>query len=368
MNHHTPGSILGLLLLKVLLGGCGITPPPGQGAAETLVILSWNIQALFDGLESGLEFEEYREAGGWSEEKYQARLIAISQAVLALGPQTPDILALQEVENPAILRSLAEGPLANQGYGWTFFAANAGAALGVGILSKIPLEQPKAHSSSEGGSVIPRPVLEVRVSAGEKPLVLFLCHWKSKIGGAAGTDPLRRSAARVINRRIQELTAERPGIPCIVMGDLNESAAAWYQRGGDLLPALLPDDPQAAERAGPAVQALASGVPDFLLVSGQKPPAARFFPKNAAVFYSPWETLPDLGSYYYKNAWEAIDHFLLSAGLFDQRDWEYQGWEVLARQPFINAAGRPNAYNPRTGNGLSDHLPLALTLIRPPKE
>jgi hypothetical protein len=31
-------------------------------------------------------------------------------------------------------------------------------------------------------------------------------------------------------------------------------------------------------------------------------------------------------------------------------------------EPFVNVQGTPNLYNPRTGGGLSDHLPLRLSL------
>jgi hypothetical protein len=70
------------------------------------------------------------------------------------------------------------------------------------------------------------------------------------------------------------------------------------------------------------------------------------------------------GSYYYKGEWETIDHFLLSEGLFNGRDWNFAGCLVLNRTPFTTSSGIPNAYVPRSGRGLSDHLPLLLYLER----
>jgi hypothetical protein len=77
--------------------------------------------------------------------------------------------------------------------------------------------------------------------------------------------------------------------------------------------------------------------------------------------YSPWEEMNG-GSYLYKGEWETIDHFMLSEGLFSGRGWNYAGCRVLNHEPFITSSGVPNAYIPRHGRGLSDHLPLLLSL------
>jgi len=68
------------------------------------------------------------------------------------------------------------------------------------------------------------------------------------------------------------------------------------------------------------------------------------------------------GSFFFRNSWETIDHFLLSAQLFDGVGWEFYGSRVIDVPPFVTADGLPNGYNPRTGRGISDHLPLMLFL------
>jgi hypothetical protein len=55
---------------------------------------------------------------------------------------------------------------------------------------------------------------------------------------------------------------------------------------------------------------------------------------------------------------------LLSPQLFTGTGWDFENCEVLNYPPFANANGLPVAYNPRTGSGLSDHLPLLLFLKR----
>jgi endonuclease/exonuclease/phosphatase family metal-dependent hydrolase len=344
----------------------------GNGGEDTLSIAVWNLQAFFDGTETGLEYDEYLEDAGWSAEKYQARLTALGRAVDAIADTAPPILALVEVENAGVLQTLAETTLAGHGYTWAFFAAHPGGSLGVGILSRYPLFNTRLHSVSSDAGVIPRPVLEAWIRVRDSSIVLFVCHWKSKLGSEDATEALRRSAARVLLRRMREIEAETPGTPVIIMGDLNENHDEFYRRAGTVVSALLPDDPKAAELAGFRNEAdLADeGAPaqyrgsqtDYLVLSRQKPPSSRYFSREAVVLYSPWGSEMEKGSYSYRNGWETIDHFLLNGPFFDKQDWEFAACEVLHREPFITAAGSPNSYNPRTGYGLSDHLPLLLTL------
>jgi hypothetical protein len=236
-------------------------------------------------------------------------------------------------------------------------------SLGLGILSRFPLEGAKIHTVCIDGDTAPRPVLEVRITAGPqagpgagpRALALFVCHWKSKLGGEDVTEATRRASARIILRRLRELAEQEPELPVIIMGDLNENYDEFYRRNGAGVCALLPDDPQSADIAGGEQQ-------DFFILSKNKPPAARCFPAEAVALYSPWSQELTDGSYYYKNEWETIDHFLLSAQLFNGTGWEFENSAVAGFQPFTNSGGHPAVYNPKTGSGLSDHLPLLLFL------
>jgi endonuclease/exonuclease/phosphatase family metal-dependent hydrolase len=354
------------------ISGCDISGPetaasPGENP-ESLRILTWNVQALFDGKEDGHEYEEYLNSAGWSQEKYAGRLNVLAQAIGAIEPEAPDILALEEVENAGILEDLAAGPLANHGYAWTFFANNSGSSLGVGVLSRFPLTKTRAHSLSFDGETTPRPVMEVWVQKEDEPLALFICHWKSKLGGDDATESMRRASARIILKRIRKIKEETPGVPVAVMGDLNENHDEFYRRNGTVISALLPDDPRAAILTGlygltgedtAMIEKLQA---DFLILGETRPPAAVHFPPGVTLLYSPWGRELENGSYYYQNKWETIDHFLLSDAFFDGPGWEFDSCYVVNQLPFTNARGIPDSYNPRTGSGVSDHIPLLLTL------
>lgn len=323
-----------------VLAGCEFFPAGTKAAREPDVFIAaeWNVQALFDGKETGDEYNEYLEPEGWNAEKYAARVTAVSQAVSQMllpdgesasgrSAEAPGIIGFVEIENQGVLDDLARGALSKYGYNWNAFAALPGSPLGLGVLSRFPITDARAHSITAGKGTAPRPVLEVRVEPRGKPLVFLLCHWKSKLGNAGVSTALRQASARVIRRRLKELQDRESETPVIVMGDLNET----YEN-------------LAAEASG-----------DFLVLSAEKPP-------RAPALYSPWGRELSGGSYYYRGEWESIDHFLLSAGLFDRSGWEFADCRVLDKAPFTAANGAPNTYIPRAGRGLSDHLPLVLYL------
>ena len=337
---------------------------PGNEDQFTAVI--WNTQTMFDGEDEGNEYAEFRAASGWNKEKYEARLLSMAEAITRMRPlveggsaktTVPDFIGLLELENSRVLEDLAKGPLSKQGYAETFFGNLPGASLGLGVLSRFPFTATRVHSIIVNGEIDPRPILEVHVEPWGNPLIFFVCHWKSKIGGDDATETLRRSSARVIQRRLRELQIEKPGVPVIVMWDLNENHDEFQRRQGQVITALLSDDPEAAK----LIEAEKTNG-DYLILSKEKPPQARYLDTSIPALYTPWENELSDGSYYYKNNWETIDHFLLSSELFDSQGWDYDNCLVLNNPPFTNSFGTPYSYTPRTGLGLSDHLPLMLYL------
>jgi endonuclease/exonuclease/phosphatase family metal-dependent hydrolase len=383
MRGKTASGMVLAVLLAGLTAGCEVSGGEEQtgGHGDSIAIMTWNLQALFDGVEAGNEYEEYRESAGWSREKYSGRLNIIAGAI-AGTERRPDIIALQEIESAEVLRDLAAA-LVSQGYGWTHFANLPGMSLGVGLISRFPLSGTKAHSVNIDGDTAPRPMLEARVitgsdaagggEAGGGDLLLFVCHWKSKLGGDDATESTRRASARIILRRLRELAESEPELPVIIMGDLNENYDEFYRRSGAAISALMPDDPRSADLTGlytsgddPDTAVIGKTQTDFIILSKSRPPATRYFPSGAVTLYSPWAAGLENGTYYYKNAWETIDHFLLAAPLFDKAGWEFENCAVVNWPPFANANGHPTAYNPKTGSGLSDHLPLLLMLQKAP--
>ncbi len=336
----------------------------------SLTLMTWNVHNLFDGKDNGFEYNEFLESAGWSKEKYLGRINVISAAIKTLKPM-PDIICLQEIESGDVLEALATA--ISGSYEYSHFADNPEAALGIGILSRFPIKEAKTHSITIDDGTTPRPVLETRIKAGEEEFVVFTCHWKSKLGGDDATENIRRASARTILRRARELWENEPNLGIIAAGDLNENHDDFYRRASNSICALLPDDPHCAELAGfvnandvdtqgAQVEKNTSRQKDFIVLTGNKPPAPMHFPQGITVFFSPWLQEMENGSYFYRNNWETIDHFLVSEQFFDDSGWYYEKCETANFPPFANSDGLPITQNTRTGAGLSDHLPLLMTL------
>jgi endonuclease/exonuclease/phosphatase family metal-dependent hydrolase len=357
MKHVTFKVIL--LSAIFVLAGCEVISPKKPTEPEFLIAAAWNVQALFDGQEAGNEYEEYRQGAGWTPEKYKARINTISQAIQQMvrsdKTAVPDIIGLVELENAGVLEDLAKGSLSKYSYNWTAFSSIPDMSIGLGILSRFPITDMKSHSITVGDDTAPRPILEVRIEPRGEPLVFLLCHWKSKSG--KDTEALRRASARVVHRRLLELRQKEAGTPVIIMGDLNENHDEFFLNS--IFSALLPDDPNAAVLAAKAADSRSS--PDFLVLSREKPPISQYI-ESVQALYSPWGVELNDGSYYYRNKWETIDHFLLSEALFGGTGWNFFDCRVLNYEPFTTIKGTPNRYIPKNGNGLSDHLPLLLYL------
>ena len=342
---------LGLMVFSVILSGCvgrGQTP----GGLSSITLMTWNVHNLFDGDDEGNLYAEFKQSAGWSQEKYLGRINTISDAIGGIEP-LPDIIILQEIES---LQTLEDIALAlKRDFSYCQFASNPG-GIGLGIISRFPLSDVKTHSITTGGITTPRPVLEARAQTQHGDFIIMACHWKSKVGGEEATEFNRRASAMAIVRRVQEIWKSEPELGVIIASDLNENHDEFSRRGSDVICALLPDAPLSARLAN-SVQK------DFIVISGNKPPLPEYFPDETVVFYSPWVNELENGSYLYKNNCETIDHILVSGHFFDNSGLEYEKTTVLNYDPFTDPDGNPVSYNARTGYGLSDHLPLLVTLF-----
>ena len=367
-----------VLTLTALLALCGCDAAKPEGAAadfRVISLMTWNVHNLFDGKDDGCEYAEFQQASGWSAEKYKGRLNNISAAVNSIDP-LPDIIVFQEIESFDVLKDLAVA--LSDTYSWSHFANNPESGIGLGLISRFEILEGKSHSISIKGEVTPRPVLEARILAGEEEIIIFACHWKSKIGGDEATENVRMASARVILRRIRDIFKNEPEIGVIIAGDLNENYDEFFRRGSSPICALLPDDIKSSQivmqmpayftaqppapEAGETNAAELFTQKDFIVINGNMPPLPVHFPKETIVLFSPWMSELEFGSYYYKGNWETIDHFLISHHFFNNTGLEYESAFVADFEPFANHDGIPVSYSQRTGNGLSDHLPLMIYL------
>jgi endonuclease/exonuclease/phosphatase family metal-dependent hydrolase len=348
-------------LVAVSLAAC--TNACASSEDGKLVVMSYNVENLFDAVDAGSEYPEFSVARGkWDEARYKSRLERLAAVAEAAAPgrKGPDILCLVEVENRGVLEALRSGPLKAAGYAASALVPSPGQAVNCGILSRYPIESLRAHAASSRGSP-GRLILEAHVAVGERKLILFVCHWKSKIGGAEETEADRVAAAALVAGLARSALAEDPSVELLVCGDFNENPDEYTRSGGGYPTAFMPA-PRGANPACVDVGAASLG----LLVTGDSGAAGLRGDRGDLVLYSPWlasEPIESGGySYVEKGEKERIDGFLLSPGLLDGEGLDFESFGPLEADFLVDASGAPVAYRSASGSGYSDHLPIILEL------
>lgn len=292
-----------------------------------LIIMSWNVQNLFDGSDDGTEYDDFSVAGGkWNEDLYQTRLKNIAK-IISLND--PDIIGLQEIEGFSILTDLRDKYLND--YVYVASSRDSG-AIKTGFLSKFPIDKVGiiTPSSEDYGT---RTMLEVHFNIDDKSLVLINNHWKSKRGDFS--ENLRIYSAIALKKRLLELS----DFEVILLGDFNENYDEYTRMGKSYETALMFEEPG-----------------EGLTITDSKDI------KENNLFYTPWVDADHSGSYFYRDAWESIDHFILNKKLMDDDDFYFSDFYVDTRDVLFDSSGSIKKWVTDYGSGYSDHLPIILKL------
>ncbi len=290
--------------------GCSVS----RGADVTL--MTWNTQTFFDAAESGTEFFEFRGSRSrWSAAGYARRLerlcavvrsaVPVRSRIFAGKTEGADIVVLQEVENEAVMFDICNRMTMSDRYGYAAFAGDGGSAFGSGVLSRFPVKKVVTHSLFVDADGVPllRPVIEIHVSVHGQMLVLFVCHWKSKLGGTEKTDIWRLLQENLLGGCLLSGAGRYGNALFVAAGDFNRVFGEFTYAGGG------------------------NGEPAGILL--------RTFSGTGVTVRSPWpllETCEDAasgaqlpggadcvadgrfraaGSYFYRGKWETIDHFFI---------------------------------------------------------
>jgi hypothetical protein len=324
---------------------------------RTITVMSYNVEALFDDVHNGTEYPEYDPGTGkWNKEFFSMRLGLIGDAIKKSVASGPDIVALQEIENPNVLDELDKTLSKSiRGYPYKYMVPVAGSPTNTGILSRYPIKRTGAYYVSPYDSKPLRDILEAQIDVNGNILYFFCNHWKAREGGVAKTEPSRIESASLLKKRISEILASDAQADIVIAGDLNSSCNDYIDSGKKYETALLP---------------LAVEIPEeytgkSLFVTGD--PTQIGLSKAKLIVYDPWleQRVKDIGSYSFNKKWYGYDHLLLSSGMFDKSGLTYvPGSFTPVRFSFLldPVSGFPLSFNRVKRTGYSDHLPVIIKL------
>ena len=304
-------------------------------------ILFWNIENYFDTFDDPLTSDDEFTPSGerrWSWKRFKIKRDNIAKVIISQGKEEeggegsyPAIVAFAEVENRFVLEQLVRSsPLAMLDYGIIHRNSPDERGIDVALLYKKSLFRPVSYK-----------FLKVDLPAGEKntrlilytkgvledldTLHIFVNHWPSKYGGEKKSLPNREKAASTLLKICDSLLKDNPCANIVVTGDFNDTPFSGL-------------------------------FTQFLnLVNLARPFAAR-----------------GEGTIKYKGKWEIIDLFFISPNLLNKNEpiaCEEDAMEII-RNPYllekdpVYLGERPRRcyYGPRYNGGISDHLPVILTI------
>ncbi len=273
---------------------------------DSIVICSWNVQNLFDGVDNGNEYEEFLTSSGWNDKQYRVRLAKI-ETVFGYGElSSASIVVLNEVENEGVVQDiLSLSSFKKRGFSYFACAGEEGGAIRIAVISRYPIVSAFVHSS-----VGMRPVLEVNFNFSGQRLCVLAVHAKSNLGDQEENISLRAKTGEIIGGVASSVQSEDPGAVIAVAGDYNECAGDGNVLRGDQSWYVFWED-----------QSLSLSAP---------------------------------GSYRYNGQWFTYDNIALSRAAVDAG---VESGGILS-----TIYGYPDSFSSRLLSGVSDHFPVWVRL------
>ncbi|NIZ19865.1 endonuclease/exonuclease/phosphatase family protein [Entomospira culicis] len=307
---------------------------------KKVVVISYNVQNLFDDQYQGTEYREFSEV---STALYQQKVsnLAGGFAQIAQSYGSPSILLLQEVENHAVVQALSEQSKGLQGM-HILFAKEPSHATGLAILSR--------YEVIEMRSIQVRDPLDERQQL--RPILLGVLR-------LSNNQPLV-----VINLHLQSQREERNVVRrSATFAQLHLSIERIRREYGEDVAILVGGDFNMDLRNASAMEANIMAIASSLAMV------------EAEGFYNPWPSYVEahqekesiLGTYAYGGNWQALDGFLLARRLLIGDGLTFIEQRPITHARFLSEQVDeesqeiflyPNAFYANRIDGLSDHLPI----------
>ena len=208
------------------------------GHADTLTVMFWNLDNLFDYRNDSTSVSDAdfssRGARRWTKKRFYTKCNAVAKGVLwasARKGSLPDAIGVAEIENAFVLRRLTQATLLRKlDYEVVHFESPDRRGIDVGLLyrkSRLRLLSARpCHIFEADSSVSPtRDILTATfIGPNGDSLALLVNHHPSKFGGASISGPRRERAVERLKQLADSL--QTLGIQNIIaMGDFNDTPA-----------------------------------------------------------------------------------------------------------------------------------------------
>ncbi len=285
-----------------------------NGQDRTFTVVTWNVQNIFNAVDDGNEYEEYRTESGWNERNYKARL---DNLATVFSYFEADTVVLNEIENSSVVQDIITKL---NDYPYCCTAAEPHGAINTAVISKYPIVSSSVHSVT--GT---RPILQADIETPNGPVRIFAVHGKSKRDSEASSRQKRLS----MGQTLAMVSEHNDECMVILAGDFNE----------DIDENNIFCD-------------IRFGISDA--------PIKISSSYGSSFWYEPFAD-PEMdfkcdGTYYYNSTWSHYDHIICSFS----PNWSINDAEIIYRGILLTSDGKPNSFSRTLLTGVSDHLPVLL--------
>lgn len=224
MKTHTS---LSLVVPVVVAGWCLVGLTACTPRPESVRIAFYNAENVFDTLRAeSTNDAEFTPQGdkAWDSEKYRTKIRHTARVAADLQA---DILAMAEVENPAVLRDLCAEIRCQNGPEYRFIHLESGDDRGIdpAVLYRPESFSPQGEPQMLRARDNNRGILHVKglLRATGDTLHILVNHWTSRYMGQKATEGARIAAADRLARTADSLHAADPAARIAAMGDLNDT-------------------------------------------------------------------------------------------------------------------------------------------------
>lgn len=317
-----------------------------SGREGGLRLMFFNVENYFaPHIDSARPKREFSPLGirRWTAQRFRDKTNGIYKTIVSAGGlEPPDIIGLCEIENRYVLNKLYyETPLSKFEYGIVHQESPDRRGIDVALLyrrSAFVLIAHKFIPVQLGRRRFTRDILYAKGVVNQADtLHVIVVHAPSKYGGAAASEPHRRTFAGILRRFIDSLNRVSPQLYLAIMGDFNDQ----------------PDSPSIAQVLQASAN-LAGCAPDTLYNLA--------LPLHRA----------GKGSIKYRGRWQLIDLAMVSGNLLNPQGSLHctpEDFGIMEEQFLLEEDTRYTGVTPyrtykgmRYHGGISDHLPVLLDI------
>lgn len=352
MNYHNGLKLISLIAIFYLT--CFSAGAQQKSQKAGLTVAFYNVENLFDTVDDpAIIDEEYLPTSDlkWDNERYQAKLKALSRVIDTLGGiGGPDVLGMCEVENRAVLEDLVKHPmLAAKGYEIVHKNSPDARGIDVAFLYKksafkvLNNNWLRVRVPSDTGfktrDILVATGVYVKNGKDTKDTISFMVnHFPSRRGGQEASTGKRLFVAELARKQVDEFLAKNRLAKVVLMGDFNDEPIDSSIR--------------------------------YTLAAGPREEVGKTVNGRVALYNAMFELKAQKrGTHFYRSEFSMLDQMLLSAGTVSGKGLKLVGAGNIYNPRWMQQTdakydGAPNRtfVGKRYFGGFSDHFPVFIRL------